>query len=124
MAEDEVEVTWDDQQNINKFGRLNNRLIETKDELSAAKAALEDLREAENETMLTDAEYVKIMVGEVFVSVGKDPEILVQKLNEAKVQEIESYEEKIKEIKGTLAELKVKLYSKFKDQINLEDGEN
>jgi len=34
---DEVEVTWDDQQNINKFGRLNNRLIELKEELAQAK---------------------------------------------------------------------------------------
>lgn len=37
MADEEVEVTWEDQQNINKFGRLNNRLIELKEELSAAK---------------------------------------------------------------------------------------
>lgn len=33
----EVEVTWEDQQNINKFGRLNNRLHELNDEIKAAK---------------------------------------------------------------------------------------
>ncbi|GER37901.1 argininosuccinate lyase, partial [Striga asiatica] len=33
----EAEVTWDDQQNINKFGRLNNRLHELDDEIKTAK---------------------------------------------------------------------------------------
>lgn len=32
-----MEVTWEDQQNINKFGRLNNRLHELNDEIKAAK---------------------------------------------------------------------------------------
>jgi prefoldin subunit 4 len=31
------EVTWEDQQNINKFGRLNNRLHELEDEIKIAK---------------------------------------------------------------------------------------
>ena len=33
----ETEVTWEDQQNINKFGRLNNRLHEVEDEIKIAK---------------------------------------------------------------------------------------
>lgn len=33
----EVEVTWEDQQNINKFGRLNNRYHELEDEIKVAK---------------------------------------------------------------------------------------
>ncbi|KAF1861108.1 hypothetical protein Lal_00000527 [Lupinus albus] len=33
----ETEVTWEDQQNINKFGRLNNRLHELEDEIKFAK---------------------------------------------------------------------------------------
>ena len=33
----ETEVTWEDQQNINKFGRLNNRLHELEDEIKIAK---------------------------------------------------------------------------------------
>ncbi|KAG6750652.1 hypothetical protein POTOM_045160 [Populus tomentosa] len=34
------EVTWEDQQNINKFGRLNNRLHELEDEIKIAKEGL------------------------------------------------------------------------------------
>lgn len=33
----ETEVTWEDQQNINKFGRLNNRFHELEDEIKIAK---------------------------------------------------------------------------------------
>jgi hypothetical protein len=33
-------VTWEDQQNINRFGRLNNRLHELADEIRLAKVSL------------------------------------------------------------------------------------
>jgi hypothetical protein len=33
----EAQVTWEDQQNINRFGRLNNRLHELQDEIKLAK---------------------------------------------------------------------------------------
>lgn len=36
----ETEVTWEDQQNINKFGRLNNRFHELDDEIKIAKVLL------------------------------------------------------------------------------------
>jgi hypothetical protein len=38
--EEEAEVTWDDQQHINKFGRLNNRLIDLKAELEQSKVQI------------------------------------------------------------------------------------
>jgi prefoldin subunit 4 len=33
----ETEVTWEDQQNINLFGRLNNKFHELEDEIKATK---------------------------------------------------------------------------------------
>jgi prefoldin subunit 4 len=36
----ETQVTWEDQQNINRFGRLNNRLHELLDEIKVAKVIL------------------------------------------------------------------------------------
>ena len=33
----EAQVTWEDQQNINRFGRLNNRLHELQEEIKLAK---------------------------------------------------------------------------------------
>nr|CAD1828028.1 unnamed protein product [Ananas comosus var. bracteatus] len=40
----EAQVTWEDQQNINRFGRLNNRFHELEDEIKLAKATLDSLR--------------------------------------------------------------------------------
>jgi prefoldin subunit 4 len=34
-------VTWEDQQNINKFGRLNNRFHELEEEIKLAKVNLD-----------------------------------------------------------------------------------
>lgn len=36
----ETEVTWEDQQNINKFSKLNNRFHELEDELRIAKVSI------------------------------------------------------------------------------------
>jgi hypothetical protein len=35
----ETEVTWEDQQNINKFGRLNNKFHELEDEIKSKKVS-------------------------------------------------------------------------------------
>jgi hypothetical protein len=36
----ETEVTWEDQQNINLFGRLNNKCHELEDEIKAKKVCI------------------------------------------------------------------------------------
>ncbi|XLR37969.1 hypothetical protein S83_022629, partial [Arachis hypogaea] len=36
----DTEVTWEDEQNINKFGRLNNRFHELEDEIKITKFIL------------------------------------------------------------------------------------
>ncbi len=36
----ETEVTWEDQQNINLFGRLNNKFHELEDEIKAKKVCI------------------------------------------------------------------------------------
>ena len=40
MADESDDVTWDDQQSINKFGRLNLELTELKAELEARKVVI------------------------------------------------------------------------------------
>ncbi|KAE8664688.1 putative prefoldin subunit 4 [Hibiscus syriacus] len=67
----ETEVTWEDQQNINKFGRLNNRFHELEDEIKFAKEAIDNLEDASNELILTDEEVVRFQIGEVFAHVPK-----------------------------------------------------
>ncbi|KAG5626368.1 hypothetical protein R3W88_002758 [Solanum pinnatisectum] len=118
----EVEVTWEDQQNINKFGRLNNRLHELNDEIKAAKEKCENLEDASNELILTDEEIVRFQIGEVFAHVPKDEvESRIEKLQEETSKNLEKLEEEKESIVAQMAELKKILYGKFKDSINLEE---
>ncbi|GLJ08450.1 hypothetical protein SUGI_0089040 [Cryptomeria japonica] len=68
----DTEVTWEDQQNINKFGRLNNRFHELEDEIKAKKEMTENLEDASNELILADEEIVRFQLGEVFSHMPKD----------------------------------------------------
>ncbi|XP_073156916.1 prefoldin subunit 4 [Henckelia pumila] len=118
----EVEVTWEDQQNINKFGRLNNRLHELDDEIRTAKETNENLEDASNELILTDEETVRFQIGEVFAHVPKeDVEDRIEKMKEVTSNNLEKLEAEKELIIKQMAELKRILYGKFKDSINLEE---
>ncbi|WJX19343.1 Prefoldin subunit 4 [Trifolium repens] len=118
----ETEVTWEDQQNINKFGRLNNRLHELHDEIKIAKEANDNLDDASNELILTDEEVVRFQIGEVFAHVPKDEvESKIEQLQEATTQKLEKLEEEKQSVVAQMSELKKVLYGKFGDSINLEE---
>ncbi|XP_075475372.1 prefoldin subunit 4-like [Primulina tabacum] len=118
----EVEVTWEDQQNINKFGRLNNRLHELDDEIRTAKEVNENLEDASNELILTDEEIVRFQIGEVFAHVPKEEvEDRIEKMKEVTSNNLEKLEAEKELIIKQMAELKRILYGKFKDSINLEE---
>ncbi|KAL6560461.1 Prefoldin subunit 4 [Orobanche gracilis] len=118
----ETEVTWEDQQNINKFGRLNNRLHELDDEIKIAKETNESLEDASNELILTDEDIVRFQIGEVFAHVPRDDvEARIEDMKEATGKNLEKLEEEKESVVAQMAELKKILYGKFKDSINLED---
>ncbi|CAI9786130.1 unnamed protein product [Fraxinus pennsylvanica] len=118
----EVEVTWEDQQNINKFGRLNNRLHELEDEIKIAKETNESLEDASNELILTDEDMVRFQIGEVFAHVSKDEvENRIEQMKEVTEKNLEKLTEEKESILGQMAELKKILYGKFNDSINLEE---
>jgi len=65
---------------------------------------------------------VKYRVGEVFLETSKERvEKLLEQEEEKLRGELDKINEDISGIKKTLAELKVKLYGKFKNSINLEE---
>ncbi|KAL3615358.1 Prefoldin subunit 4 [Castilleja foliolosa] len=118
----ETEVTWEDQQNINKFGRLNNRLHDLHDEIKIAKETNESLEDASNELILTDEETIRFQIGEVFAHVPKDEvESRIEEMKEVTSKNLEKLEEEKETIVAQMAELKKILYGKFKDSINLEE---
>lgn len=117
-----MEVTWEDQQNINKFGRLNNRLHELHDEIKIAKETCENLEDASNELILTDEEIVRFQIGEVFAHVPKEEvESRIENMQEVTAKNLEKLEEEKESVVSQMAELKKILYGKFKDSINLEE---
>ncbi|KAF5778984.1 putative prefoldin beta [Helianthus annuus] len=118
----ETEVTWEDQQNINKFGRLNNRLHELEDEIKIAKEANENFEDASNELILTDEEVMRFQIGEVFCHVAKDEvEMRIEKMQETTAKHLEKLTDEKESVLVEMAELKKILYGKFKDSINLEE---
>ncbi|XP_004495612.1 probable prefoldin subunit 4 [Cicer arietinum] len=118
----DTEVTWEDQQNINKFGRLNNRLHELNDEIKFAKETNDNLEDASNELILTDEEVVRFQIGEVFAHVPKDEvENRIEQMQEVTSQKLAKLEEEKATVVAQMSELKKILYGKFKDSINLEE---
>ncbi|RZC81346.1 hypothetical protein C5167_043927 [Papaver somniferum] len=118
----EMEVTWEDQQNINKFGRLSNRYHELEDEIKIAKETNENLEDASNELILTDEDSVRFQIGEVFVHMANDEvESKIDQMKEMTTKNLEKLEEEKASLLSQMAELKKILYGKFKDSINLEE---
>ncbi|KAK1271244.1 putative prefoldin subunit 4 [Acorus gramineus] len=116
----ETEVTWEDQQNINKFGRLNNRFHELEEEIKIAKETNENLEDASNELILSDEDVVRFQIGEVYAHMLKVEERLETMKGKAS-EELQRLEEEKESIIAQMAELKKTLYGKFKDSINLEE---
>ncbi|CAN7039798.1 hypothetical protein Bca4012_070062 [Brassica carinata] len=118
----EMEVTWQDQQNINTFSRFNNRFHELEDEIKFAKEKCDNLEDAGNELILADEEMVRFQIGEVFAHVPKDEvETRIEEMKEATCKTLEKLEQEKESLISQMAELKKVLYAKFKDSINLEE---
>ncbi|CAN6439486.1 unnamed protein product [Victoria cruziana] len=118
----EAEVTWEDQQNINRFGRLNNRFHELEDEIKSSKEMSENLEDASNELILLDEDTIRFQIGEVFAHMDRENvESRLENMKEAANKNLEKLEEEMRSVSAQMAELKNILYGKFKDSINLEE---
>eukprot|EP01120_Amphizonella_sp_Union-15-10_P009267 TRINITY_DN3471_c0_g1_i1.p1 TRINITY_DN3471_c0_g1~~TRINITY_DN3471_c0_g1_i1.p1 ORF type:complete len:128 (+),score=37.52 TRINITY_DN3471_c0_g1_i1:38-421(+) len=120
--EAEAEVTWEDQQKINSFGRLTNIKHELQVEAKNFEEVLENLSEAESEIILSEEPLIKYFQGEVYISVPKEQaEEMIAAEQEKVKKQIDAINIKLKNINETLSVLKLQLKSKFKDSINLEE---
>lgn len=67
-----AQVRLVDQEKINEFGRLNNRLLEIRAEIVQCKTDAEKLDDASAEMMMsTDGKFM-LLIGESFVEVNED----------------------------------------------------
>jgi prefoldin subunit 4 len=123
--ESEVQVTWEDQQKINRFSRLNVRIQRLEDELKGKKAELLNCKDAVSEVeSLIDDDSCRIKVGEVFIQVSnEEAEQWTNKVKKQVEEDVKKMEKEHKEISNEMEELKKVLYGKFGKAINLENSE-
>ena len=70
-----MQVRFADQEKINEFGRLNNRLLEVSAELKQSKEDNEKLEDASAELMMASTEgegKIMLLIGEAFIETSED----------------------------------------------------
>ncbi|XP_068918438.1 probable prefoldin subunit 4 [Tenebrio molitor] len=125
QPDSDVHISYEDQQKINKFARLNAKLEDLKEEVKVKENDLKSLEEACDEIALFDEdEKIPYLVGEVFIF--QDIDTTQKCLDEAKrriEQNIVDLKTNSDEVKNQMSDLKSHLYGKFGSHINLEADE-
>ncbi|VVC86714.1 probable prefoldin subunit 4 [Leptidea sinapis] len=121
----DVHISYEDQQNINKFARLNAKADDIKDELKIKVNDVKNLEEAVEELALADeSDKIPFLVGEVFICQNLENTMeSLEKMKVKKQEEISELEAKCEELKSQMNDLKAHLYGKFGSHINLENEE-
>mmetsp|Transcript_12611 Transcript_12611/g.12247 ORF Transcript_12611/g.12247 Transcript_12611/m.12247 type:complete len:129 (+) Transcript_12611:139-525(+) len=120
---DDVEVRHEDQEKINEFGRLNNRLLEVSAELKQSKEDNDKLEDASAELMMTtDSEgKVMLLIGEAFIQTSEEDATEYCEGKQLVLSgTIDKLAEEEKSILQRQVTLKKELYGRFGDSINLE----
>ncbi|KAK6982289.1 prefoldin subunit 4 [Biomphalaria glabrata] len=129
MKDSDAQVTYEDQQKINRFARTNSRLMDFKEELAAKEKEFENLKDAEDELLMaegdSDYKYLMNIIYTYFekVLVEMTLEEAQAALEKAKItcqQEIDTLKQKTEAHKDILNDLKTALYAKFGTNINLD----
>jgi len=122
-GQQDVEVRLADQEKINEFGRLNNRLLELTADLKQAKQDGEKLDDATTDLMMETVEGGKVMllIGEAFVEVSEEEaNEYCEKKKEKLEATIAAFAVEEADIVRRQEALKKELYARFGDSINLE----
>ncbi|KZS98487.1 Prefoldin subunit 4 [Sistotremastrum niveocremeum HHB9708] len=124
----DTEVTWvtvgsEDQQKINTFSKLNQRMRETNSTLETLKVEKESLDDLAIEIELADEdEPILYKVGDTFLHIPlpQAQQRLVRDQKEID-EEISKMSETIVDCEKSMEELKTALYARFGSAINLEE---
>ncbi|KAJ3148558.1 hypothetical protein HDU89_004655 [Geranomyces variabilis] len=120
--EADTEVTWADQQNINAFSRLNMKIQNLEDAYAERKKEKEYLDDLSSELELADEdELIPYRIGDAFVSLPLEACLKRIEAEQSELSsELEVASKKIDGIQAEMDKLKVVLYRKFGNSINLE----
>ncbi|XP_062397035.1 prefoldin subunit 4 [Sardina pilchardus] len=127
VAVEDVNVTFEDQQKINKFARNTNRMTELKDEIEAKKKSLQNLEDASDDLMMCedDSLLIPYQIGDVFISHSQEEtQEMLETAKESLKDEVKVLEGRVSAIQEVLGDLKIQLYAKFGNNINLEADES
>ncbi|KPI41208.1 Prefoldin subunit 4 [Cyphellophora attinorum] len=119
----DAEVTREDQDKINRFSSLHNRIRNLDEQLAVKKKDKEDLEEVtqELELVLDEEEPVRYKVGSTFYSVPlSEAQTMLQEATSDADSEIEKLEDEVGVVKEEMDKLKAELYARFGRGINLE----
>ncbi|XP_077109290.1 prefoldin subunit 4 isoform X4 [Ranitomeya variabilis] len=125
VAED-VNVTFEDQQKINIFARNTSRMTELKDEIEVKKKELQNLEDACDDIMMLDESLlIPYQIGDVFIShPQEETQDMLEGAKKGLQDEINSLQSRVESIQQVLGDLKIQLYAKFGNNINLEADES
>ncbi|KAF9154860.1 hypothetical protein BG015_011805 [Linnemannia schmuckeri] len=120
--EGDIQVSWQDQENINTFSKYNAKLQDLEEAYESKKTEKEYLDDLAMELELADEdEPVKYRIGEAFVSLSLEAaQERISKSQEELDQEIEGLKSQMDEAVEKMDGLKKILYARFGNAINLE----
>lgn len=82
FQDSDVHISFEDQQKINKFARLNAKVDDFKDELKVKQNDMKNLEEAVEELSLADdADKIPYLIGEVFICQGLEDTLVCKNTN-------------------------------------------
>jgi prefoldin subunit 4 len=117
-----MNVTLEDQQKINRFSRLNKDFHEHEKDVKSFEEKLHSYEDALDEVELACEDRTTIMIGESFVSLTEAEALdRMQKLKADCVEGLGKAREDLESCVKEMEELKVHLYAKFGNMINLEE---
>ena len=121
--DDDAPVTYEDQKKINLFARKNVQLNELRSQVEGKKKVLQNVEDASDDLLLLEDENVNVdfKIGEVFIEHSQDEtQDLLEKVKIDLNDDISGLQKESSEIEKVMNDLKVQLYAKFGDNINLE----
>ncbi|CAG8509771.1 2192_t:CDS:2 [Cetraspora pellucida] len=121
----EAEVTWEDQQNINSFSKLNVKFSDIEERYEKKREEHEYLNDLlvdlEQQELLDECELVRYKIGDAFISITLED--AVQRTKEEKEllsEELQKLKNEMDSLTTEMDKLKESLYGKFGKAINLE----
>ncbi|XP_048213465.1 prefoldin subunit 4-like [Perognathus longimembris pacificus] len=122
-AAEDVNITFEDQQKINKFAWNVSRITEVKGEIS--KKQLQNLEDTCDDIMLADDCLMRFyQIAGVFISHSQEAHEMLEDTKESLQEDINTLDSRVKSIQQVLADVKVELYVKFGSNVNLEADES